>query len=106
MKRYISIDEVKEGMLTAKPVMDEKDRMLMPQGREITNEWLGKLKQFGVKSVCIDDPDYVDENASLLDHDQIVEMQGNKFSQVKDNPNMLMIMDASLKYLLKKYSQE
>lgn len=51
---YLTVDQVREGMVLAAPVTDRRGRLLIPAGKELTERHVEALRMWGVSHVEID----------------------------------------------------
>lgn len=55
--RQILISAAEPGMVLAKPIYDDKDRVLVSAGSKLTENFLRKLEEYGFHSVCVETKD-------------------------------------------------
>lgn len=54
--RWVSLDSLKPNSRLAQSIMDERGRILLSDGIELTSGMIARLKRIGIGSVCVDDP--------------------------------------------------
>ena len=52
--KQINIENVTNGMVLARPIYDDKNRMLMQQGSRLSDTVLNKLKEIGFLNICVE----------------------------------------------------
>ena len=99
----VDIDDVEEGSVLIKEVLNEQGDPLLKKGSMLTENLINKLKSLGVLGVYIDNaesndrPDEIPPEVS----DQLEELE-YKFSDVKDNAIMEELLGAVKEYLIEK----
>ena len=52
----VSVDQVKPGMILAKPIIDDKNRVIVTEGAALTAMHVKRLERWGIKQVFVQDP--------------------------------------------------
>ena len=95
----LTVDELKPGMILAKPVYNHQELLLLDAGVKLTERNIRIFKSWGVAAVWVkgDPPDTRSENAGVeTDTGKFIELElRQKFADVLDDPVMLEIMKAA-----------
>jgi hypothetical protein len=96
--KKVNVDQLQQGMKVAQKVENKNGMVLLPEGIELTDVNIGRLKKWGVDFVYVEGQDdgsaggpnvpelkLTDEYAAYITH---------KFEFVKDDPIMAGIMNA------------
>ena len=54
--RRLPVSELKNGMILAKEILDEKGRVLLKKGDPIREAYIHKLNDWGISAVCVETP--------------------------------------------------
>ncbi len=55
--RRLPVSEMKNGMILAKEILDEKGRVLLKKGDPLREAYIHKLGDWGISEVCVETPD-------------------------------------------------
>lgn len=98
-----AVDDLKPGMILAKPVYNHQELLLLDAGAKIKGKNIRMFKSWGVSTVWVRGDSRDDEDGDLGFEDQAreaIEMQLKaKFADVLDDPIMLEIMRAAISVL-------
>ena len=96
---YLKLDELKAGMVLAKPVNNHQESLLLDSGTKITEKNIRMFKSWGIAAVWVkgdsadNDPEEIRPDAEGR---EAIELElKEKFAEVLDNPVMLEIMRAA-----------
>ena len=95
--KKVPTDEVQPGMKIARKVENEGGMVLLPEGIELTEGHIGRLKKWGIKEVYIEGEDGGGGNEIVEDlaiSDEFLSRLEHKFELVKDDPIMQGIYNA------------
>ena len=106
---YLKLDELKAGMLLAKPVFNHQELLLLETGAKITVKNIRMFKSWGIAAIWVKS-DFADDDSEDVRPD--AESQGaielelkEKFVEVLDNPVMLEIMRAASSVLSQRINE-
>jgi hypothetical protein len=101
-----SVDDLKLGMILAKPVYNHQELLLLEAGVKITEKNIRMFKSWGVSAVWVKGESSDDADGDMGFEDQAreeMEMKlKEKFADVLDDPIMLEIMRAASNVLSKR----
>lgn len=89
----LSINEIKPGMVLAKPVMSDKGMPLCTEGTELTDKLIDRLREMNVSVISVKGHPVDTGVPEKTVEDRIREMAG-RFAPVEGNPLMDRIRDA------------
>ena len=100
----IKIEDVKPGMILARPVRNRQGVLLLESGARTTNKSIRIFKSWGVNEVAVkgDHSESSDsaEKAGRQQKESIAKQLRDKFSDVLDDPVMVAIFEAASKRLM------
>jgi hypothetical protein len=101
----LAIQDLKPGMVLARPVRNLQGVLLLEAGARITKKNIRIFKSWGVNEVVIQgrrsDARRSSAEAAIADQETIVKQLKDKFSDVLDDPVMVAIYNAAKSRLLK-----
>lgn len=89
--KQINIENATNGMIIARPIYDDKDRMLMQQGSKLSDVVLNKLKEIGFLNICIE----TKETQGIILNDVVSTDVKNKAANAVQDLNMLSILESA-----------
>ena len=95
--KKVSVAELQVGMKIAQKVENKSGMVLLPEGIELTESHIGRLKKWGIENIFVEG-EGDDGGAGIvadvsLSEDFVVRLD-HKFENVKDDPIMLSIYNA------------
>ncbi|MDJ0819387.1 MAG: hypothetical protein QNJ58_24500 [Desulfobacterales bacterium] len=101
----LAIEDLKPGMILARPVRNRQGVLLLEAGARITKKNIRIFKSWGVNEVIIQGrrshARRSSAAAAIADQETIVKQLKDKFSDVLDDPVMIVIYNAAKSRLLK-----
>ncbi len=101
----LAIEDLKPGMILARPVRNLQGVLLLEAGARITKKNIRIFKSWGVNEVVIQGrrshARQLSAEAAIADQETIVKQLKDKFSDVLDDPVMVAIYNAAKSRLLK-----
>ncbi len=101
----LKIEDLKPGMILARPVRNLQGVLLLEAGARITKKNIRIFKSWGVNEVVIrgrrSHAKRSSAEAAIADQETIVKQLKDKFSDVLDDPVMVAIYNAAKSRLLK-----
>ena len=97
--KKVSTNELEIGMKLARKVENDKGMVLLPEGIELTEAHIGRLKKWGIEEIFVEGEDGSGSGADqvvgdLKMDDAFLAVLDHKFEQVKDDPIMQGIYNA------------
>ena len=97
--KKVSTNEAEVGMKIARKVENDKGMVLLPEGIELTEAHIGRLKKWGVEEIFVEGEDDSGGGADqvvgdLKMDDEFIKVLDHKFEPVKDDPIMQGIYNA------------
>lgn len=92
---YLTVDQAREGMVLAAPVTDRRGRLLLPEGRPLTERHVEALRMWGISHVEVEGDDPVDEADPTVDPetlDQAREIVDARFGNQKGAHTLLDLL--------------
>ena len=100
----LAIEDLKPGMILARPVRNLQGVLLLEAGARITKKNIRIFKSWGVNEVVIQGrrshARRLSAEAAIADQETIVKQLKDKFSDVLDDPVMVVIYNAAKSRLL------
>jgi hypothetical protein len=95
----LDVNEIKPGMILAKPVYNHQESLLLDSGTKMTEKKIRMFKSWGIAAVWVKG-DSADNDPKEIRPDaegrEAIELElKEKFAEVLDNPVMLEIMRAA-----------
>ena len=101
----LAIEDLKPGMILVRPVRNLQGILLLEAGARITKKNIRIFKSWGVNEVVIQGrrshARRSSAEAAIADQETIVKQLKDKFSDVLDDPVMVVIYNAAKRRLLK-----
>ena len=69
---FVLIDQTQPGMVLAANVLDQRGRLLIPHGKELSEKHIAALQMWGVESVEIQG-DHIEEAGAVVDDEVMAE---------------------------------
>ena len=96
--KKVSTNELETGMKLARKVENDKGMVLLPEGIELTEAHIGRLKKWGIEEIFVEGEDE-DGGADqvvgdLKMDDAFLSVLDHKFELVKDDPIMQGVYNA------------
>lgn len=102
----LAIEDLKPGMILARPVRNLQGVLLLEAGTRITKKNIRIFKSWGVNKVAIkgrrSHAGHTSAEAAISDQEVVEKLLKDKFSDVLDDPVMVVIYNAAKSRLLKK----
>ena len=98
--KKVSTNELEAGMKLARKVENDKGMVLLPEGIELTDAHIGRLKKWGIEEIFVEGEDADGGGGAdavvgdLKMDDEFMAILDHKFELVKDDPIMLGIYNA------------
>lgn len=96
---YLKIDDIKPGMILARPVRNRQGVLLLEAGARVTGKSIRIFKSWGVKEITIkgnrSDSKGAAEDEDVQGQESIEKQLKDKFSDVLDDPVMVAIFKAA-----------
>lgn len=89
--KQINIENATNGMILARPIYDDKDRMLMQKGSRLSDMVLNKLKEIGFLNICIETKD----TEGIVLNDIVPDSVKGKAVNAVQDLNILSILESS-----------
>ena len=106
---YLKLDELKAGMILAKPVYNHQESLLLDSDTKITTKNIRMFKSWGIGAAWVkgdsaeNDPKDIRPNSESR---EAIELElKEKFAEVLDNPVMAEIMRAASSVLSQRTSE-
>ncbi len=94
--KTVESDNLAPGMVTAKPVHDSRNVLLLKEGTELTQRNIRMIKSWGVAKVCVEgeseDNDIIDVEKEKTIKEAVEKELKKKFTLVLKDPVMAEIM--------------
>ncbi len=101
----LAIEDLKPGMILARPVRNLQGVLLLEAGARITKKNIRIFKSWGVNAVAIQgrrsDARRSSAESAVADQETVEKQLKDKFSDVLDDPVMVVIYNAAKSRLLK-----
>ena len=97
--RKISVEDLKAGMKVAQKVENKAGMVLLPEGIELTDAHISRLKKWGIEEIFVEGEPQDGEGAedgllpSNLNNEDFLKELNYKFEKVLDDPIMKKIYD-------------
>ena len=95
--KKVTTDELQIGMIIARKVENDSGMVLLPEGIELTEAHIGRLKKWGIKEIYVEGEDAGSGEEIVGDiqiSDEFLDILDHKFEKVKDDPIMQSIYNA------------
>ena len=96
--KKVSTNELQSGMKIARKVENDGGMVLLPEGIELTDAHIGRLKKWGIEEIFVEGEEEGgggdDVVGNLEMSDEFISVLDHKFEQVKDDPIMQGIYNA------------
>ena len=89
--KQISIENATNGMILARPIYDDKNRMLMQQGSKLSDVVLNKLKEIGFLNICIE----TKETQGIILNDVVSTDVKNKAANAVRDLDIVTVVDCA-----------
>ncbi|MBI4576919.1 MAG: hypothetical protein HY722_11715 [Planctomycetes bacterium] len=108
----LPVEELKEGMILAEPILDPVGRVLLGKGEELSALYIGKLSKWGILEVQVESPlttlgelkgaGQRPEPALSEEEERRIHAEvAHRFEQVARDEHMELVRAVALKHLLR-----